>query len=79
MVCSQFGQQLKDCLALGPPQSVQLSRCPDNDFYIDKREKVGNEIWREREKNAVEREWDQDIIKYNKKVYIKFINSFSLF
>lgn len=28
-------------LSLRPPQSVQLSRCPDNDFDIDKREKVG--------------------------------------
>lgn len=41
VVCSQCGLLLKDCLALGPPQSVQLSRCPDNDFDIDKREKVG--------------------------------------
>ncbi len=38
---SNSGLLLNDCSALGPPLSVRLSRCPHNDFYIDKRAKVG--------------------------------------
>lgn len=51
------GLLLKDCLALGPPQSVQLSRCPNNDFHIDRKEREGG---KERAgKTAVERKWKQ--------------------
>lgn len=50
-VCAQCGLLLTDCLASGPPQSVRPSRCPDNDFDIDKSEKV-RKRGREREKKT---------------------------